>query len=396
MDKETKKNIGVLQAFYFFAFFASGSLIPLLSVYLSNSIGLTGFQIGIIMSIGPVITIFFQPIWGMLSDKTNAPAVILKLCTFFAGICGLGYLLFDRFSWIVAIATLLAVFQSAIVPISDSIAIKYASKNNYQYGNIRLFGALGFGVAVFIMGRISDMEPTSIFIAFFTALIICAAATIKMPKEKGETIKNPLKGIKELIVYKKYMLFLAVTFLVFSPNLANNTFFGLFVENSGATYSGIGVAFLIAVLSEAPFMKIAGGLIGKFGLLEITLFAGAISLLRWIFYFTAPSLALVYATAFLQGFGVGLFIPAGIQYIRKIAPVSMMATAITFYSAIGNGLGNWFNTFIGGIIFNYYHITDVYLFFSILTGMGIVLNLYLIREEKQEAQLKKQNLKKVG
>lgn len=94
MDKETKKNIGVLQAFYFFAFFASGSLIPLLSVYLSNSIGLTGFQIGIIMSIGPVITIFFQPIWGMLSDKTNAPAVILKLCTFFAGICGLGYLFF--------------------------------------------------------------------------------------------------------------------------------------------------------------------------------------------------------------------------------------------------------------------------------------------------------------
>jgi len=202
--------------------------------------------------------------------------------------------------------------------------------------------------------------------------------------------------MKELIVYKKYMFFLAVTFLIFSPNLANNTFFGLFVEDSGATYAGIGIAFLIAVLSEAPFMKIAGAWIRKFGLLEITLFAGVISLIRWMFYFTEPGLTFIYATAFLQGFGVGLFIPAGIQYIRKIAPVSMMATAITFYSAIGNGLGNWFNTFIGGIIFEHYHITDVYLFFSVLTLIGIVLNLYLIKEEKQEAELKRQNLIEVG
>ncbi|MGG4469842.1 MFS transporter [Paenibacillus alvei] len=387
---KTQKQLFILQCFYFFAFFGSGSIAPLLSVYLNNSIGLSGFEIGIIMSIGPVVTIFFQPFWGILSDKTNAPTSILKLCAFFAGLCGLGYLFMDQFIWIFVIATLIAVFQSAIVPISDSITIKYTSEHNLDYGNVRMYGALGFGIAVFVMGRISEVSPSIIFISFFAALLICSLTTVKMPREKAAANSNPLKGASKLLAHKKYMLFLIITFMIFSPNLANNTFFGLFVEGSGGTYTGIGIAFLIAVLSEVPFMRIAGAWIKKFGLLEITLFSGILSLIRWIFYFTEPNLTLVYATAFLQGFGVGLFIPAGLQYIRRIAPVHLIATSITFYSAIGNGLGNWFNTFIGGIIFDHYSIFHVYLFFSVLTVIGLGLNIFLLRLEKQEAVLKKQ------
>lgn len=390
--KNSNRKIYILQGFYFFAFFGSGSLLPLLSVYLKNSIGLSGFEIGIIMSIGPVITIFFQPIWGMLSDKTNSPSTILKLCTFFAGIFSLGYLFFDTFVLILLTAIILAVFQSAIVPISDSITIKYTSENNLDYGHIRMFGALGFGIAVFIMGKLSDIQPNVIFFAFFMSLLICSFSTNKMPKAKATTNKNPFKGIKELLVHKKYMLFLAITFMIFSPNLANNTFFGLFVENSGGTYTGIGIAFLIAVLSEVPFMSIAGRWISKFGMLEITLLAGILSLVRWIFYFLEPNLMLIYTTAFLQGFGVGLFIPAALQYVKKIAPVHMMATAITFYSAIGNGLGNWFNTFLGGFIFDQYSIFSVYLFFSMLTAVGIVLNIFLLKQEKMEKYPKKRGV----
>ncbi|MCM3214363.1 MFS transporter [Niallia taxi] len=382
---KTQKQLYILQCFYFFAFFGSGSIAPLLSVYLNKSIGLSGFEIGIIMSIGPVVTIFFQPFWGILSDKTNSPTAILKLCAFFAGLCGLGYLFIDQFVWIFVIATMIAVFQSAIVPISDSITIKYTSEHRLDYGNVRMYGALGFGIAVFIMGRLSEVAPSIIFLSFFAALLICSFATAMIPKEKAAANRNPLKGASKLFIHKKYMLFLIVTFMIFSPNLANNTFFGLFVEGSGGTYTGIGIAFLIAVLSEVPFMKIAGAWIRKFGLLEITLFSGIISLVRWIFYFTEPNLTLIYATAFLQGFGVGLFIPAGLQYIRKIAPAHLIATSITFYSAIGNGLGNWFNTFIGGIIFDHYSIFYVYLFFSLLTVIGLGLNVFLLRLEKQEA-----------
>jgi MFS transporter, PPP family, 3-phenylpropionic acid transporter len=382
MEKQTKKYLFSLQGFYLLAFFGFGSITPLLSVYLTDVEKLSGTQIGTILSLGPIMMIIFQPIWGIVSDLTNEPPKVLTLTTLLAGIFGFGYLVFHQYSLFILTAVLVAVFQSAIIPVSDSISIKYATKMRYNYGNIRLFGSLGFGLAVFVMGRLSEYSPTVIFYTFFIALAIASILAFRLPKEAASARVNLLRGMKELFIMKKFILFLLITFLIFGPNLANNFYFGLFVDKTGGSYTGIGIAFLIAVLSEIPFMRISGRWIDKFGLLPIAAIAGSISMVRWFFYFLEPSLTLVYASAIIQGLSIGLFIPAGLQYIRDITPIHITATAVTIYSAIGNGLGNWFSTFFGGIIYEKYSIFHVYLFFGILTFLGVLLNLWLIKEEK--------------
>jgi MFS transporter, PPP family, 3-phenylpropionic acid transporter len=382
MEKQTKKNIFSLQGFYLLSFFGFGSITPLISVYLSDVEKLNGTQIGLILSIGPIMMIFFQPIWGMVSDLTKAPPKVLTFTTLLAGIFGFGYIAFHHYSLLLLTAILMAIFQSAIIPISDSISIKYTSKVHYNYGNIRLFGSLGFGIAVFVMGRLSEYTPTIIFYAYFISLSISSFLAFRLPKESASTKVNLLLGVKDLFVLKKFIMFLIVTFLIFGPNLANNFYFGLFVDKLGGSYTGIGVAFLIAVLSEIPFMRISGRLIDKYGLLPIAAIAGAVSMVRWFFYFLEPSLTLVYASAIVQGLSIGLFIPAGIRYIRDITPVHITATAITIYSAIGNGLGNWFSTFFGGIIYDKFSIFGVYFFFGILSLFGVLLNLWLMKDQK--------------
>lgn len=383
MKTEVKRKIMTMQSFYLLTFFGVGSLYPLLSVYLSEVENLNGYQIGTIMSISPIVMIFFQPLWGMLSDKTNSHIKILTLTTLIAGLFGLGYLAFSGYYWIFIVATCVAIFQSAIIPVSDSLSLKYTIKVKVNYGNIRLFGSLGFGLAVFLMGRLSELNPQIIFISFFLSLILASMFALRMPAEKSSANRNLLGGIKEILTHKKFIIFLGITFLVFGPNLANNTYFGLFIEDSGGTYTGIGLAFLIAVLSEIPFMKAAGSWITRLGLLQVATIAGIVSLGRWLLYFTEPSLWLIYCTTVLQGLSIGLFIPAGLQYIRDITPIHITATAITLYSAFGNGLGNWFCTFIGGIIYEEFNIYTLYLFFCILSFMGLLLSLWLLKVEKK-------------
>lgn len=383
MDKHVKRNIFTLQGFYLFVFFGIGSLFPLLSVYLSEVENLNGYQIGIILSIGPVIMIFFQPFWGMLADMKSYHNRLLTLTAFITGIAALGYVFFEGFIWFLIVATVLAIFQSAIIPLSDSISLKYTSKAGVNYGNVRMFGSLGFGLAVFAMGRLSEWNPQVIFYAFFVTLLISAAFSMKMPKEPSVRPVGLLAGMKDLMRMNKFLIFLGVTFMIFGPNLANNFYFSLFVEDRGGTYTGIGIAFLIAVLSEIPFMRAAGSWIRKLGLLQVALIAALVSLIRWIFYFTEPSLSLVYASAVIQGFSLGLFIPAGLQYIRDITPLDITATAVTIYSAVGNGLGNWFFTFFGGIIFEEFSIYGVYLFFALLTLIGVLLTVWLIKDDKK-------------
>lgn len=150
-----------------------------------------------------------------------------------------------------------------------------------------------------------------------------------------------------------------ITFTSFAPNLANNTYFSLFLDKSGASLSAIGLLFFIGVISEIPFMRFAQKLIDKMGLLTVIMLSGGVSLFRWMLYFTEPSLWIIYATVCLQGVSIGLFIPAALQYVKKITPSHVEATALTMYAATGNGFGNWFCTFVGGYIFDYVSIFAV-------------------------------------
>ncbi|PLR98779.1 MFS transporter [Bacillus sp. T33-2] len=385
MTSQANKNIYKFQGFYFFAFLGFGSLAPLLGVYMSEVEKLNGYQIGTILSIGPIIMIFFQPVWGMLADVRKSPNQLLTWTTLIAGVCGLGYILLSNYYWFFAVSILVAVFQSAIIPLSDSISLKYTSKMKVSYGNVRMFGSLGFGIAVFMMGRLSEYNPAVIFYAFFLALSSAALLSLRLPVEVAGGQGKLWAGMKGLLKHKKFIVFLLVTFLIFGPNLANNFYFGLFVEDRGGTYTGIGIAFLIAVLSEIPFMRAAASWINKIGLLQVALLGGAVSVVRWVFYFTEPGLWLIYSSAVIQGFSLGLFIPAGLQYVRDITPVRMTATAVTLYSAIGNGLGNWFSTFFGGIIFEEYGIAVVYLFFSLLSLLGVLSLVWLLQQEKRSS-----------
>lgn len=385
MDKQITRNLLQFKGFYLFSFFAVGSLTPLLSVYLSEVEKMNGYQIGTIMSAGPIAMMFMQPIWGMVCDWSGKPAKILSLTTLLAGVLALGYLFIHDYQWLVMIAIILAIFQSAIIPVSDGISLQYATRVKANYGNLRLFGSLGFALAVFIMGRLAETIGLSvIFYSFFITLVISAYLALRLPEEPQSLAKpNLIFGVKELLSIKRFLIFLAITFLIFGPNLANNVYYGLFIEDRGGTYAGIGIAFLLAVLSEIPFMRAAGSWVKKIGLLPIVLIAAFSSLLRWALYYFEPSLNLVYFTSVMQGLSIGLFIPAGLQYLRKIVPVHIIVTAITFYSAIGNGLGNWFSTFTAGIIMEQADIYTVYLFFGVLSLFGVILTLWLIWLERK-------------
>jgi MFS transporter, PPP family, 3-phenylpropionic acid transporter len=359
--------------FYFFVFFAFGTLFPLLSVYLQEVVGLSGTEIGVIMSISPVTTIFVQPIWGMITDYTRKPVLVLTIALVATALIGLLYSFIYEYYWLLVITVLLASVQSAIVPISDSIALNYAQKNAGNYGSIRLWGSIGFAVAVLIGGWLSDRFAfVVIFYLFSFMLILSGLLARRLPKESQPMKAETLRGMTELLKIPNFILLLFATFLIFGPILANNFYFGIFIKQLGGTLTGIGLAFLLAAGSEAPFMKMADGLIDRFGLVPLLMFAAVVSCLRWLFYFLEPPLLFVYITTVVQGFSVGLFIPASLQYVRDIAPTHVRVTAVSLYSAVGNGLGAWFCTFIGGYILDHYHIGAVYLFFSLCTFVGML------------------------
>lgn len=375
-----KKIMFHMRAFYFFTFVAFGSLSPLLTVYLQNEVNLTGSQIGVIMSIGPIVMLISQPLWGMLSDYTRQPRKLLSISAVLTGLIGALYLFGNHYLYFIFIASILAIFQSAIVPLSDSIAVSYVRERKIDYGNIRLWGALGFAIAVWVMGSLSDrFGLTLIFYCYAIALILSGILAQGMPNESQQTKVEIKKGLKELIKIPRFLIFLLVTFLIYGPILANNFYFGIFIQFAGGSLAGVGFAFLLAAGSEVPFMRWAGTFIEKLGVVKVLFLASVISCLRWFFYATDPAPFLIYATTIAQGFSIGLFIPAALQYVSDIAPRHVRASAISIYSAVGNGLGAWFFTYIAGILIDFKNILFVYLFYGVMSLIGACLMLAMMR-----------------
>lgn len=374
LQREDRTAGATFRAFYFSVFFGIGALFPLLGVYLKEYVHLSGVQIGNIMSIGSVVMILIQPMWGVFCDYTQKPRHVLFVTLLLTGTMGFLYSTAGNYSLLLVIAVLLAFGQSAIVPISDSITLSYVQKKDGNYGSIRLYGAIGFALAVLIAGKASEYFSIHVIFYLFAATMLTAALLTKMlPKEGASMRVNIKEGCSHLLQKREFVVFLCCTFLIFGPINANNTYFGLLITNLGGTLIGVGFAFLLAAGSEAPFMKLAAVWIHKLGVTRILIFSALISAVRWMFYFFEPPLVVVYATTISQGLSIGLFIPAALQYVRELSPASMQSTAVALYATAGGGFGTWFCTFLGGILMDRFGVQSVYLFFSVLTFGGVIL-----------------------
>lgn len=372
-----------LKLFYFFLFFGFGAYLPLLSLYL-KTFGLSGTQIGLLLSVGPIISILAQPIWGMISDRYQAERKVLIFTLTASTITGLLYpAAGGRFAWLLLLYLILMLFQSAIIPIMDAMALSHVQRSKGDYGSIRMYGALGFALAVWVSGQMAEWVGLAvIFYLYGFAFLLSLLIARTFPQEDVRLTTSIWSGLGKLLRIPQYVLFLLAAFLIFGPINANNSYFSLFYTSIGGAVAGVGLAFLLFAGSEAPVMRMAGRLINRFGMLQIVIFAGIVAGIRWLYYSSAPSPGMVLVFFFLQGLSVGLFLPTAARFIRENTPQEVQVTAQAVYAALGNGLGTVASNSFAGVLFDRYGILSTYQYFAISSIAGSLLLLILHLRQK--------------
>ncbi|PWK05958.1 PPP family 3-phenylpropionic acid transporter [Tumebacillus permanentifrigoris] len=334
--------------------------------------GLSGQQIGIITGIGPVMTVLFQPIWGMIVDRWQAQRLVLYVTLPTAGVLALLYPQVGGYVMFLVLFAAMSTFHSSTIPIIDSISLRTVQQHGGDYGSLRLWGAIGFAVASMFAGRMADVTGLqAIFYIYAAAMFVCVLLTRSLPQESTRMEFQLLKGLGQLVRLPRFMVFLFGTFLIFGTIQANNSYYSIFFTAIGGNVAGVGLSFLIAAGSEAPVMKLAGRVISRTGLMWALVLSGLISALRWLFYGLEPAPMLVMSLLFVQGLSVGLFLPAAAQFVRDNTPTEIRVTALGIYSAIGNGLGSMAGTMVGGLLLDSVGIFGTYTVFGVASLVGV-------------------------
>lgn len=379
-----------LKTLYFFIFSAMGVMNPLISQYL-NSIGFSGTQIGTVTSVSTAVAIFASTFWGeKYANSKDGRKVIIFLCIA-AGLVGILNSFVTAFVVFVLTYGLMFFFQGPINGASDSMVIE----NGVEFASVRLWGAIGYALAVFAGGRIGDYFGLgNIFYIYAAAYLIGALiltrVAVKPHGQNEKQVQNHEKekvGYLDLLADKKAVQLIFCGIFICGSNVANNTYFSFLFLDGGGTMSGVGTTFLLMVGCEAPFMALAPWLSRKITREKAVLFAAVLQALRYLWYATGPSSTMLMGTFFLQGIVNGILLVEFVKYISSVVQPRLIGIAVAAYYAISSHIGTIICNFFGGIAMDHFGSTGVYALFGTLNAIGVIL-FVLFGLHKNEKSLK--------
>lgn len=379
-----------LKTLYFFIFSAMGVMNPLISQYL-NSIGFSGTQIGTVTSVSTAVAIFASTFWGeKYANSKDGRKVIIFLCIA-AGLVGILNSFVTAFVVFVLTYGLMFFFQGPINGASDSMVIE----NGVEFASVRLWGAIGYALAVFAGGRIGDYFGLgNIFYiyaaAYLMGALILTRVAVKPHGQNEKQVQNHEKekvGYLDLLADKKAVQLIFCGIFICGSNVANNTYFSFLFLDGGGTMSGVGTTFLLMVGCEAPFMALAPWLSRKITREKAVLFAAVLQALRYLWYSTGPSSTMLMGTFFLQGIVNGILLVEFVKYISSVVQPRLLGIAVAAYYAISSHIGTIICNFFGGIAMDHFGSTGVYALFGTLNAIGAIL-FVLFGLHKNEKKLK--------
>ena len=365
--------------FYFLYYAAAAALVPFLIVYYQD-LGLTGTQIGFLASIPPLVSLFSAPFWGALADMTQQHKLSLLIAMSGAILLAMALSAFTAFAWLIPVVIMFAFFSSPIMPLVDNTTMDLLEGEKELYGRIRLWGAIGWGIAAPVVGWL--IEAGSIAWAFRSYAAIMALGllnTLRIPVS-GRIRSTFREGAQTLLTNQRWLGFLIVAFSGGMALSMISNFLFIFLRSLKADDFLLGLTLTAATLSELPVLYFSERLLRHWNVRQLMKVAMLFFAIRALAYSLLNTPWLALPIQLLHGPTFSLMWLSGVSFADEIAPAGLGATAQGLFSGVMLGIGSAAGAFLGGLLYD--HIGIVNMFRVTAIGSLFALCLMLLMEKK--------------
>lgn len=357
-----------------FSFHATNTIIlSYLPLYLRYK-GLGGTEIGWVLAVGPLASIFAQPFWGYMSDKFKTVKHVIQICII--GLLVMGTLFFQM-NGLLAIMLMGAVFYFFVTPIGalgDSLAQRRADDLHVSFGTIRMWGSVGFAVSSLVIGEvltrvgIQYMIIPYLFFGFIALLVTFRLTDVKVDSEPIQ-----LKDVSAIIKNKPFVIFLFIIMFLTVTHRANDSFIGLYIAQLGGSEGLVGVAWFVGVLTEAIVFATAGFWFKKYHPLFFIIIAGALYSIRWFIYAAVDHPIHIISLQVLHGLTFGVFYLAAFNYVSRLIPKLLQSTGHLIFFATFFGISGIIGSLSGGALIDSFGGSTLYFGMGICALIGTIL-----------------------
>lgn len=368
-------TLSALAAIMFFGFMTIGMPLPVLPVYVHETLGFSAFLVGVVIGIQSVVTLLLRSYAGRTVDTRGPKHSVLK------GLCGCGaagilYLIGSVMpTHELALGVLLA--GRVVLGFGESLLLT----GGMSWG-IGLLGAMHASKAISWQGiamysALAVGAPFGAFLLQSTSFTVVALVTIVLPAISFALAlrlpaSKPLGG--------KRLPFLRVVGLVWRPGLAMTlgsigyAVIAAFIVLFYASHQWSGAAFALTLYSACFIgMRVAfGHAVDRFGGRRVAMLSLVFAALGQTLLWTAVNPHMALAGAALTGLGFSLVFPAlGVEALRAV-PAQNRGAALAAYSG-------FFDLALGligpmaGLVANVYGYASIFLCGAIGGVVAIVM-----------------------
>jgi MFS transporter, PPP family, 3-phenylpropionic acid transporter len=337
-------------SFYFLNYAAFAALLPFFVIFYQG-LGFSGAQIGLLAGIPPLITMFAAPLGTGLADSTRRHKLIMGLGILSSVAMAVLLPALRSFGIIFAIIALYNIFMSPVGSLADSATMTMLGDEKAKYGRIRLGGTIGWGVFAPIAGFLVQNYGLNIaFWTFAAIMLINFFVSQKFDFGKHEDQEGNHGGIKTFLTNRKWIFFLSVSFVGGLGAFSVASYLYPYMAELGATETQMGIASLVATLTEIPVFFFGNRLVKRFGSKRLFNVALILMGVRALMFAAVSTPFMVYIVQAIGGTMFPAMWLAGVSYAEENAPMGLKSTAQGLFSAMCFGFGSAVGGFVGGVL----------------------------------------------
>ena len=339
------------------------------SAYLLD-IGYSNSEIGLIIALASVVSVFLQPVLADLADRSKRldQIGVAGMGTVVMMVLTVGLMIFRHKTaalWVIYILAL--AWELALQPVLNSFSRKLSeSGHKINFGICRSGGSLGYAVLMVIMGSLTEKFGTKILpgsgmitLAVLLGLLLLTKKTLERAKlermAESDTdgheayLEEPAEEINLISFVKRNKLFIVLNLFIlvlFFQNAILNNFMFQIVEGVGGTSEDMGRIFGVMAFLEIPALFFFDNLNRRFSTSTLLKVAAACFVIKLIMMYLAGSVTMIYAAHVFHLISFPLFLPAIVQFINEIMEKgeavkgqALYTTSITISSVFASVMG---------------------------------------------------------
>jgi len=357
-------------------FYAAIAFVMPFTVLYYQSLGLGGAQIGILVGLVPLVTMFGAPLFTGLADATQRHRLVMGVTMLIGCIATLLVPFFPQVAPTILLIFTFNIFFSPVGAFTDSATLFMLADKKEMYGRIRVGGTLGFGLAAIPAGIL--IQNYGLKIAFWGSGVLCLLGLLVSQKltfgtAAAKGTAAPRSGIRILLTHRRWLFFLVLAFAGSMAMASVNSYLFSYMKEIGADGNMMGYALAVSTISEVPILFFGNRLLKKFGARKLMALAMLIAGARLLATAAFNTPMLVLLIQFVSGLTFPLMWMAGVSYTEENAPPGMSATAQGLFNAVVFGFGTAMGGFLGGLLLGSLGGRGMYFVFAVIVLVAVAV-----------------------